>query len=232
MAISRTDLEVRRDVSDVLASDIRVDAQHLDVEVVDGIVYVRGAVPSLYEKRIATEITNRIKGVIDVVNELRVASPSPRHDHEIGTDLRAALRRDCWVDETRIEPTVQDGKVHLTGVVSSYAEKSYAETDAWSVPGVTDVANDLEIQSRESRSDEEIAEHIRADLGHNIRIDPAAVIVSVESGVVTLRGTVAAIEQKWLSDEIAWWTAGVRDVVNELRVADGDRTSVEGKTPS
>lgn len=228
MAVSRTDLEVRRDVSDALASDIRVDAQHLDVEVVGGIVYLRGAVPSPYERRMATEIADRIKGVVDVVNELRVAPPAHRDDAEIAADLRAALRRDDWVDEARIETSVRDGRVQLGGIVGSQAERSYAETDAWSVPGVTDVANDLQVQSNESRSDDEIVERVRADLSANVRIDPGAVQVSIDHGVVTLRGTVSAIEQKWLADEIAWWTAGVRDVINELRVANGERAASEG----
>jgi osmotically-inducible protein OsmY len=218
MAVSRTDLEVRCDVSDALASDIRVDAQHLDVQVAAGIVHLRGSVPSYYEKRIATEITNRIKGVADVVNELRVSPLAPRADQEILADVRAALRRDVWVDEGKIDVNVTVGAVRLGGTVESYTEKSYAETDAWSVPGVTEVLNEVNIRPAEIRRDDEVAAQVRGDLQRNIRIDPAQIQVDVSGGVVTLRGTVLTVEQKWLADEVAWWTAGVRDVVNDLRV--------------
>jgi len=218
MAVARTDLDVKRDVTDALTSDIRVDAQNVDVDVVGGVVYLRGSVPSYYEKRVATEIANRIKGVVDVINELRVAPVTPRTDLDIAADVRAALTRDVWVDESKISVDVTNGVVYLAGTVDSYTEKSYAESDAWSVPGVIDVVNNIVIRPTPARSDEEIAAEVRADLARNIRIDPSKMTVEVRNGVVYLRGVVRTIEQKWLADEVAWWTAGVRDVVNELQV--------------
>ena len=218
MAITRADVDVSRDVVDALTSDIRVDAGNIDVDVIGGVVYLRGSVPSYYEKRIATEIANRIKGVVDVVNELRVAPVTPRTDADIQADVRAALARDVWVDENKIAVYVSGGVVYLSGTVDSYTEKSYAESDAWSVSGVIDVVNNIVIRPVPTRGDEEIADEVRTDLARNIRIDPTKISVDVRNGVVYLRGTVATIEQKWLADEVAWWTAGVRDVMNELQV--------------
>jgi osmotically-inducible protein OsmY len=70
--------------------------------------------------------------------------------------------------------------------------------------------------------DDEIAREVRTDLDENLELAPDAITVEVRGGTVTLRGTVGNLEQKWLADEIAWWTAGVRDVVNELQVASSD----------
>ena len=214
----RSDQDTRQDVVDALTCDIRVDASNLDVEVVNGVVYLRGTVPSYFEKRTATEIVNRIKGVVDVVNELRVVPVTPRTDQEITDDVRAALVRDVWVDERKITVNTINGVVYLAGTVDSYTEKSYAEGDAWSVPGVIDVINNIVIAPSPTRTDDEIAQEVRNDLARNIRIDPSRMSVNVVNGTVTLRGTVSTVEQKWLAEEVAWWTAGVRDVLNELQV--------------
>ncbi len=219
MVVTRSDLDVKQDVVNALSSDIRVDATNVDVDVVGGVVYLRGSVPSYYEKRTATTIANRIKGVTDVVNELRVSPVAPRTDAEITADVRAALRRDVWVDESKIGVSTANGVVYLSGTVDSYTERSYAESDAWSVAGVVDVINNIVIRPVPTRTDQEIADDVRASLVRNIRIDPSRITVDVTNGVVHLHGSVATAEQKWLVDEVAWWTAGVRDVVNELKVA-------------
>ncbi|HEY8476937.1 MAG TPA: BON domain-containing protein [Chloroflexota bacterium] len=216
--VTRSSTDIQHDVIDALTADIRVDASNIDVDVVGGVVYLRGTVPTYYEKRVATEIVNRIKGVVDVVNELRVAPVTPRSDAAIAADVRAALERDAWVDADKITVTVTNGVVYLSGTVDSYTEKSYAESDAWSVEGVVDVVNNITIVPRPTRSDAEIATDVRADLVRNIRIDPSRISVEVVNGVVYLRGSVSTIGQKWLASDVAWWTPGVKDVVNELQV--------------
>ncbi|MBI2942462.1 MAG: BON domain-containing protein [Chloroflexi bacterium] len=218
MATTRADADIRQDVLEALTCDIRVDASNVDAEVVGGVVHLRGTVPSYFEKRTAADIVNRIKGVVDVVNELRVQPVTPRRDEDITIDVRAALKRDVWVDEDKVEVKTVGGVVYLSGTVESYTEKSYAEADAWSVVGVIDVVNNIVIAPKPTRTDEEIAAEVRNDLARNIRIDPTRIQVSVMNGTVYLRGTVSTIEQKWLADEVAWWTAGVRNVVNELQV--------------
>jgi len=218
VAVVRSDLDIQQDVVDALTTDIRIDSTNVSVDVVGGVVYLRGTVPSFHEKRIATEIANRIKGVVDVVNELRVAPITLRTDQEITDDVRAALTRDVWVDERKIDVSTVGGVVYLSGNVDSYTEKSYAESDAWSVQGVVDVVNNIVITPVPARTDAQIAQDVRAELVRNIRIDPSKVTVEVVNGVVYLRGSVTTTEQRWLASDVAWWTPGVRDVVNELKV--------------
>jgi hypothetical protein len=44
-----------------------------------GAVHIKGTVPSLNEKRVATNVANRIKGVVDVVDELAIALLTSQH---------------------------------------------------------------------------------------------------------------------------------------------------------
>lgn len=228
MATLRSDAEVRQDVTDALICDIRIDATKITIGVVHNVVTLSGIVSSYYEKRTAGDLVRRIKGVRDVVNELRVMPAQPRSDVQITADVQAALARDVWVDERNIDLRVKDGVVYLSGIVDVYTAKSYAEGDAWSVPGVIDVVDNIVVAPRTTRTDTEIANEVRTDITHNVRLDPLQITVDVHSGVVFLRGSVSTLEQKWLADEVAWWTVGVRDVVNELQVESPGKPASKG----
>ncbi|MBI2955658.1 MAG: BON domain-containing protein [Chloroflexi bacterium] len=69
-----------------------------------------------------------------------------RTDDEIERDIRDSLFWDSWVDATNVRVEVENGVVTLTGTAHSSAEKKVAEDDAWDVPGVVDVRNELRIK--------------------------------------------------------------------------------------
>ena len=58
-------------------------------------------------------------------------------------EILAQLRRHPDLDASRIEVTVNEGKVMLSGSVSDAEMKQLAETIADGVPGVKDVRNEL-----------------------------------------------------------------------------------------
>jgi len=218
MPALRSDAEVRQEAVETLTLDVRVDASHVDVHVVNGVVSLRGYVATPFERRVADEIVRRVKGVRDLRNELQVAPSSTRSDAEISAEVRSALDRYPDLEAQRITVTVQNGVVILSGVVGSYAERANAGAAAWQSTGVADVVNNLAIEPAMTRTDSEIASEVRIDLAHNLDLTRQKVQVEVQGGVVYLRGSVSSLDQKWQADEVAWWTTGVRDVINELSV--------------
>jgi len=165
------------------------------------------------------EDANRIKGVVDVIDELRVTPVTPRADEEITREVRAALARDVRIaDFTKISVNTINGVMYLSGTVSSYTDKYYAGSDAWKVPGVVNVVNDIVVQPVPTRSDLEIAEDVRRALFRDIRVDASKIAVDVRNGVVYLHGSVPTYSQKRQAEDDAWWVTGVRSVVNELAV--------------
>lgn len=72
-------------------------------------------------------------------------APVTRSDAEIGTDAVNAIRNDTWVDSDNINVAVNNGVVTLTGTVPNLFQKRQAGDDAWDVPGVVDVHNNLVI---------------------------------------------------------------------------------------
>ena len=67
-------------------------------------------------------------------------------------------------------------------------------------------------------ADDEIREAVREYLFKDSFVDPNAVEVEVEDGVVTLRGEVADFMQARYVWDDAWETPGVRGVINHLTV--------------
>lgn len=73
----RSDRRVLEDVCDELTDDDRLDASDIEVSVEDGVVVLRGTVTDRVAKRRAEDIADRVRGVEDVVNELRLARARP-----------------------------------------------------------------------------------------------------------------------------------------------------------
>ncbi|MHB8840513.1 MAG: BON domain-containing protein [Candidatus Aquicultor sp.] len=212
------DQQVLSDVEDALTWDVRINAANIDVSVTSGIVSLSGTVDTYTQKLDAMQIASRIKGVVDVKNNLVVKPSVMRSDIEIQDDIKAAFRRDVLVDETNIVVRVSNGIVVLSGAVGTMAEKNAAESDAWLTPGVTDVINNIVVTPAVARMDQDIEEDVRASLARDTRIDMRNIDVASVDAVVYLRGRVDDFTQKWIASDIAWWTPGVRDVINELTV--------------
>jgi hypothetical protein len=71
-AIRRNDEELRTEVEEALFYDTWVDAQRISVEVEDGVVTLRGTLPSYEEVRYATDDAWEVAGVRGVKSELIV----------------------------------------------------------------------------------------------------------------------------------------------------------------
>ena len=82
---------------------------------------------------------------------------------------------------------------------------------------------DARIEGREpSRlADDVIRDAVREYLFKDSFIDPNAIEVAVEDGVVTLRGEVVDFMQARYVWDDAWETPGVRGVINHLTVTEG-----------
>jgi hyperosmotically inducible periplasmic protein len=66
------DAEITERVKDLLRTDAGTSTLDLDVETIDGVVYLRGTVPSLEDTDLAAEVAARVPGVVDVVDEMTV----------------------------------------------------------------------------------------------------------------------------------------------------------------
>ncbi|WP_342239432.1 BON domain-containing protein [Inquilinus sp. OTU3971] len=119
---------------------VRVTVEH-------GVVRLTGDLDWQCHKREAEHAVEALKGVLAVINAIRV-NPAHRMASvaEVRQEIESALKRSADLDASNIVVAASDGKISLSGRVRAGFERNSAEIAAWSVPGVIDVENRIEIQ--------------------------------------------------------------------------------------
>lgn len=193
----KSDSEIRTDVMRELKWDSRIGWAEIGVEVLDGVVTLRGTVTSYAKKLAAQEAAHRIAGVLDVANEVEVVPVGAftRSDEDIARSVRHVLEWDALVPDERIKTTVSDGWVTLEGDVDRWREREDAERSVLRLEGVVGVINKLTVapqpvNATELRKQIEYALERRADReAERFRID-------IQDGTVELFGRVHSWQEK------------------------------------
>ncbi|MBD3349036.1 MAG: BON domain-containing protein, partial [Candidatus Eisenbacteria bacterium] len=216
-AVEPTAEDVEDAVALALKTEPGVPGESIDVEVDGGIVTLTGSVGNILAKERAARVAETVRGVRSTVNLLKVYAPA-RPDEGVKADVVQALMTDPVSETWEVDVSVADGVVTLSGSVDSWRERRIAERQAKSVRGVRDVRNEIRVTYTVDRADEEIESEIKSALRWNPHIDDGLIVVEVENGSVTLRGSVGSAAEKRLAETRAW-TAGVSGVdASRLRV--------------
>lgn len=137
-----------------LTADPDVQRYAIDVDTLDGVVYLRGKVDTQAIKTSAETIAKNTDGVVNVVNELVVEADregdATDGDVAIKTRVGTALSGDDDVRRVNIDVDVQDGVVTLSGVVHNETEAAEAERLAREQEGVLEVKNELKVEQAEA----------------------------------------------------------------------------------
>lgn len=230
----RTDLrppaELSKDVLAALAHDPSTADLAIDVSVDGTAVTLTGTVGSWPEKRLAGWITDSVRGVSEVRNQLHVAVES-RTDGAIQADIKRRFVADPLVNDG-IEVSVQLGNVVLAGEVTTALEKTWAIADAH-VTGVVAVdATGLRVNPNlvargngapPALTDQAIQQTIIQGLANDPRVRSGDVGVTVTAGRVTLSGAVPTLSAKAAAEQIASRLAGVSSVASEIALRDERR---------
>ena len=116
----------------------------IEIGVSGGAVQLRGQVGSLSHRRLAEVLCWWSLGCERVDNLLEVIPAEADNDGEVSDALRMAMEKDPLVHAEQITFEVHNGSVLLHGYVPSQEEKRLAELDAWYIPGVHEVVNDVQ----------------------------------------------------------------------------------------
>ncbi len=228
-ATNRSDSEIKEEISESLAMDIRIDGALIDVRVNNGKVELDGIVGSANEKILATNDA-WTSGVTSVNNEnlevktwarddkLRKDKYVSKEDDDIKDAVLDAFMYDPRVYSFNPDVSVRNGVVTLTGVVDNLKAKRAAEQDAKSVVGVVNVNNYLKVRPEYIPEDEELADDVENALKKDPIIDKWDVDVTADNGVVYLYGAVNHYFEKQQAGEIASKTKGALAVENNLDV--------------
>lgn len=149
------------------------------------------------------------------------------YDKEIEERIKRALEEDTRVDPKEINIRVENGVVHLEGMVDSAAEKKAVRDDVESISGIEKIDDRLGLRNYIERSDEELREAIKQDLLRTPYVDAADIDIMTHNGNVILEGRVNTFAEKTAAENVVWWTPGVLDVVSHLQAEEGDLSEEE-----
>jgi osmotically-inducible protein OsmY len=216
----KTDDELRSDVLAELARNARIGHSEIAIIVKHGAVTLNGMVLTLDEKMCAERAVKNIKGVRAVANDIEVKLPDEmrKADERIAERIGRLL---TWYSSLRnmdVHANVDDGSVTLTGEVDFLYQKALVAERVAELEGVSAVSNQIRIRERHAIDEQEVKRQIMAALHRHASIEASRIQMSVADGEVKLEGTVGAYRERDLIVDAVRATAGVRDIVDNIKV--------------
>ncbi|MGV2130762.1 BON domain-containing protein [Agrobacterium vitis] len=135
------DDEIASRALDIIAWDTALPDGAIDVKVELGCVTLSGQVPWHFQRLAAEEAVQKLGGVREVRNLLKIRPTAQVSD--IQSRIEKALKRQAEIEADAIKVVVSGETVTLEGKVHAVKERLLAAQMAWSVPGVTHVDNHL-----------------------------------------------------------------------------------------
>ncbi|MFW6180245.1 MAG: BON domain-containing protein [Spirochaetota bacterium] len=142
-----------------------------------------------------------------------------RTDEQIKKDVVDQLYWDNQTDASGVQVMVNRGNVTLSGVVPTYAARKAAVNDAWMVPGVRSVLDQLLVRyTVEVPPDDQVERQVTGALIENPDIPSEDIRVTVNAGLVTMEGTVDVYWKKLLAEDLPATIPGVLNIRNTIAV--------------
>jgi osmotically-inducible protein OsmY len=216
----KTNAELQRDVLEELLWDPSINAANLQVTADRGTVRLSGSIASYTEKWAAKRATERVRGVVSVVNnvEVRLPADDERTDADLAGTASDALRWNRLVPHELISVAAVRGRLTLTGDVPYHYQREAAYNAVRTLVGVKDVNNHVRI--RPSITPGAVKSDIEKALVRSAEIDAGRIQVTTDGGTVTLSGNVHSCSERDEVGRAVWGAPGVQHVQNDLVVLD------------
>lgn len=215
----KTDSQLQLDVMDELKWEPGVDHERIGVSTVNGVVSLSGTVGSYAEKLLAEKTVRRVKGVRAVAEDLQVRYiwQPKTSDAEIAKRVADILDWDPLVPRDRINVTVEDGVVKLSGNVDWHYQKNLATEDTSKITGVVRIDNWLQVTQPVATAD--VRERIEQAFERQADLEAEKITVQAQGGKVTLTGRVSSWNKRNIAERAAWAAPGVSQIEDKLVVA-------------
>lgn len=139
--VFRSDELIARDVRNRLVSLPGLDPESVKVRSRNGVVRIRGEVDSWLLRRSAENATRLVRGVVNVINLLKIRGGAQPSAGYVEKEVKKALRR--FLDLTNVSVKFKAGVLQLTGSVPSlYHRRAAEDLVRWFAP-VEEVVNAL-----------------------------------------------------------------------------------------
>lgn len=137
----KRDVDIVNSALNALEWDLFVPSDKIKIVVEKGHLTLSGAVEQYYQKLNAQRAVQNIMGVIGVTNNIVIKPQVNAID--IKDKILEEFERNARINANNIEVRVTGNTVTLKGIVNSFDEDQEARIAAWSVPGVSNVIDQL-----------------------------------------------------------------------------------------
>jgi osmotically-inducible protein OsmY len=185
-------------------------SEPVQVAVTQGVAVLSGSVSNLLAKERVASVTESIRGVRSVVDQVTVV-PVARTDEQLETDVTRALQRDIATRAYPIAVSAKEADVTLAGTADSWQQKKLFADVAETVPGVKALHNAVIVHSTFVRNESEIAADVKYRIANDLWLDGNTLGVKVSGKTVHVTGVVASVAQKSRARSDGW-VAGVDEV--------------------
>ncbi len=210
--------DVREAVEAELTFDPLVDPANITVKNMNGEVALNGTVPSYPQYLEAAAAAQRVSGVANVHNHLKVVLPPGdyRDDALLTTAADNALAANITVPDG-VEATARNGNLTLTGTVNYGSQRAAAELAVAGLTGVRNIKDDIAIWNEADPADVTLLVHDALDR-YALVANDSDVMVDTSGNTVMLTGHVATWAEHDAVVAAAWMASGVMDVIDELYI--------------
>jgi len=214
----KTDAQLSQEVELELASEPKLNASEIAINVDQGAVSLLGTIDTYAEKAIAENAAKRVSGVRAIALDLKVRllEHDVRTDSDIAVAVQNALNWDVLLPAT-VTAKVEDGWVTLEGPVTWNYQREGAERAVHHLTGVVGVFNSIAIRPQASPS--RVKEQVEAALERRALAGVKSIRVDVAGGKVTLTGHAESWQAIEDAANAAWAAPGVTEVVDQVKMS-------------
>lgn len=133
-----------------LIGDALVKARHIDVDVLNGVVYLIGVVENDSQKRMAADIARGVTGVRGIQNQLMIGRTSAGRmldDMILGSRIKANLLKNPDIRSLNIDVDVNNRVVTLSGMTDTAEKKQMVISVAEETAGTARIVDNIQIKN-------------------------------------------------------------------------------------
>jgi len=142
----RSDVDIAAAANNALKWNVMVPEDRIKLVVEDGFVTLSGSVEWQHQKYSAHKAVSNLWGVKSIVNNIKITPIITINSAKVKEQIIKEFERNARIDASKVRVEVDGSKIVLRGSLRNLEEVDEAIDAAWSIPGVSAVKEELEIQ--------------------------------------------------------------------------------------
>ncbi|HEX3015411.1 MAG TPA: BON domain-containing protein [Desulfobacteria bacterium] len=195
------------------------DIRKLGAETKDGVVFLQGHAPTVGVVREAERLATQVRGVKQVVSQIKVGEDLNLDDATITNAVERAFVNSDIVNARQVNTSTRNGVVKLHGMVDSVEDIENAVEIAYRVPGVKAVHSELKARHGVTDTDRDLTNKLRAMLSEEENLSRGTITAYVVNGIAFLSGEVFEIDDKLRAEEVTRQLDGLTGISNTIQVS-------------